>query len=137
MPKPHGGKLINRQLPDPNKEKALETLPNLEKIEVSPAVASDIENIAKGVFSPLEGFMTREVVESVLHHMRLPNDLAWTIPILLDVPKTKAEKLRESEQVALYYNNKPLAIMHLEEKYSLNKEDLAKATFGTNDSAQP
>ena len=137
MPKPHGGKLINRQLPHPNKEKALETLPNLEKIEVSPAVASDIENIAKGVFSPLEGFMTREVVESVLHHMRLPNDLAWTIPILLDVPKTKAEKLREGEELALYYNHKPLAIMHLEEKYSLNKEDLAKATFGTNDSAHP
>jgi len=137
MPKPHGGKLINRVLPKQKKARTLETARSLERIDVSPAVASDIENIAKGVFSPLEGFMTRDMLESVLHHQRLPNDLAWTIPILLDTTSNKAEKLSEGDDVALYFNDKLLALTHLDEKYAMNKEELAKGTFETNDLAHP
>jgi len=137
MPKPHGGKLINRVLKGSEREEALETAKGLEKIEVSAAVASDIENIAKGVFSPLEGFMNREELESVLHSMRLPNDLAWTIPILLDVSKSKAERLNEGVDIALYFNGEPLALMHLEEKYAFNKDELASRTFGTLDLTHP
>ncbi len=137
MSKPHGGKLVDRVLKGKEKKQASETAASLEKITVSDAVASDVENIAKGVFSPLEGFMNREDLESVLHLMRLPNDLAWTIPILLDVPETKAEKLREGDDVALYFNAKPLALMHLEEKYSFSKDELANQTFGTLDTAHP
>ena len=125
-PKPHGGTLINRVLKSPEREKAQATAPTLERLDVTPAVASDVENIAKGVFSPLEGFMTRDTVESVLHLMRLPSDLAWTIPIVLDVAQPNAERLREGDDVALYANGKPLALMHLEEKFAFNKEELAK-----------
>jgi len=137
MPKPHGGKLINRVLKEREREKALETAGRLEKIEVSDAVASDIENIAKGVFSPLEGFMNREELEAVLHLMRLPNDLAWTIPVLLDVSKSRAERFDEGDEMALYFHGKPLALMHLEEKYSFDKDELANHTFGTLDLAHP
>jgi len=137
MSKPHGGKLINRVLKEREKKKALETAESLEKIEVSDAVASDVENIAKGVFSPLEGFMNQEELEAILHLKRLPNDLAWTIPILLDVSKSKAKRLDEGDELALYFNGKPLALMHLEEKYTFEKDKLANYTFGTLDLAHP
>jgi sulfate adenylyltransferase len=137
MPRPHGGTLINRVLTSPEREKAQATIQNLERLEVTPAVASDVENIAKGVFSPLEGFMTRDTVESVLHLMRLPSDLAWTIPIVLDIAQPHAEKLTEGDDLALYANGKPLALMHLEEKFTFNKEELAQGTFGTTDAAHP
>nr|NIM46451.1 sulfate adenylyltransferase [Nitrososphaeria archaeon] len=115
----------------------MEKAESLEKIEVSEAVASDVENIAVGVFSPLEGFMNREELEAVLHLMRLPSDLAWTIPVLLDVPKSTAGGLKEGEELALYFNGKPFALMRLEEKYSFDKDELASHTFGTSDLAHP
>ena len=137
MPKPHGGKIVQRVLSDREQTEALEKVKGLEKIEVSETVASDAENITKGVFSPLEGFMNREELESVLRLMRLPNDLAWTIPILLDVPLSKAENLDKDDEVALYFKGQPLALMHVEEKYRFDKEELAKHTFGTSDMTHP
>jgi len=137
VPKPHGGKLTNRVLAGKDKKKALATIKNLERIEVSAAVAGDVENIAKGIFSPLEGFMNREELETVLRLMRLPNDLPWTIPILLDVQSKKAQSLDEGETVALYFNHHPLATMRLEEKYKFDKNNLANNTFGTLDPTHP
>jgi sulfate adenylyltransferase len=137
MPNPHGNKLVNRVLHGKERKRALQTAATLEKVEISEAAARDVENIAKGVFSPLEGFMSRDEFETVLHLMRLPSDLAWTMPIVLDVPKAKAEKLREDRDVALYFDHEPLAIMHLEEKYRFNKNELARRIFGTLDLAHP
>ena len=135
MPKPHGGKLINRILPP--QQQTEETTKHLPKIAVSDATASDVENIAKGIFSPLEGFMNQETLQTVLHHMRLPDDTPWTIPILLDTPHTKAEKLAIGDQILLTHNQKPLALLHLQEKYTYNKEELAKGTYGTTDPTHP
>lgn len=137
MPKPHGGKLVNRTLRSSEKAEALEASKTLERVEISEAVASDVENITKGVFSPLEGFMTREELESVLHLKRLPNDLPWTIPILLDTSKGKAERLSEGDEIVLCSNGDRLAVMQVEEKFSFDRDELAKHTFGTTSSAHP
>jgi sulfate adenylyltransferase len=137
MPKPHGGKLVDRALRGSDRAKALEASRTLERIEISEAVASDVENITKGVFSPLEGFMTHEELESVLHLKRLPSDLPWTIPILLDISKEKAERLSEGEEIVLCSNGDPLAVMHIEEKFSFDRNELARCTFGTTSSAHP
>lgn len=137
MPQPHGGKLINRVLKGKDRKKATKIATNLERVEVSRALATDTENIAKGIFSPLQGFMNQEELKNVLNHKRLPNDLPWTIPIVLDVPEEKAKTLKEGDNLALYFRNKPLALMRLEEKYRFNKEEFAEKTFGTLDTAHP
>jgi len=137
LPRPHGGKLIDRVLEGPEKERAVEEARELAAIDVDTAVASDVENIAKGVFSPLEGFMGPEDLESVLENKRLPNDLPWTIPILLDASAETAERLSESDQVALRYRGKPLAILHLEQKYSFDRADVARRVFGTDNPTHP
>jgi len=137
MPRPHGGKLIDRVLKGKDREKAARAATSLQKVVVSDDLAADTENIAKGVFSPLQGFMNREELENILNHKRLPNDLPWTIPIVLDVSEEKGRNLKEGGDLALYFQNKPLAIMHLEEKYRFDKEELAEKTFGTLDMAHP
>ena len=53
----------------------------------------DVELLMNGALSPLSGFMNREEYERVVHDMRLPNGLAWPIPIVLDVSKEFAERL--------------------------------------------
>ncbi|UCE96564.1 MAG: sulfate adenylyltransferase [Candidatus Bathyarchaeota archaeon] len=137
MPNPHGGKLVNRVLKGQERIAAIENAEDLEKIEVTDAIASDIENLAKGVFSPLEGFMNSEELESVLHLMRLPSDLAWTIPILINAPKSKTAQLSNGDKLALYFKGELLAQMHLEEAYDFDNDELAKHTFGTLDSTHP
>ena len=84
LPAPHGGKLIYRV----NEEKNID---GMERIEISNDLAHDIENIAYGVFSPLEGFLCREDFENVLYNMRLSNDLPWTIPIVFDLKNIDVE----------------------------------------------
>ncbi|UCE16258.1 MAG: sulfate adenylyltransferase [Candidatus Bathyarchaeota archaeon] len=137
MPRPHGGKLVNRVFKEKDRKNAANVAAKLEKVEVSKALATDTENIAKGVFSPLQGFINQEELENVLNYKRLSNDLAWTIPIVLDVSEEKAKALKEGNDLALYFQNEPLALMHLEEKYKFNKEEFAEKTYGTLDMAHP
>ena len=137
MPKPHGGKLVERILKGKERKRVLQEINEIERINVERGVVADIENIAKGVYSPLEGFMTHEELETVLHLKRLPSDIPWTIPILFSLPKEKEKLLKEGEIIAFFYGNNPVAVMRIDEIYSFNKKEVAKYTFGTTDKAHP
>ncbi len=135
---PHGSKLKDRFLKGEKKDGALEKAKSLPSLKLSPDLVSDVENIAFGVFSPLEGFLGRKDYRNVLNHMRLSNDLPWPIPIVLDVETEVAEKLREGQEIALLNpNDQPSAILYLEEKYEYDKETLAEKVFQTTDPAHP
>lgn len=138
MPRPHGGKLIDRVLDKKTREKALGEAEELPKIEVSSELSKDIENIAYGIFSPLEGFLGKEDYSSVLHNKRLANDLPWTIPILLDVSKDEAAELTAGDDAALVAKSgQRIAILHVEEKYEFDRKELAKQVFKTTDVLHP
>ena len=97
--KPHGGRLVNRVVTGKRREHLLEEARELQKIELSPELASDVMNIAYGVYSPLEGFLLREDYIHVLYDMRLSNDIPWTMPIVLDVKPYEIAGLREGDDV--------------------------------------
>lgn len=137
MLQPHGGKLVNRVLVEQRREKAIKHAKELPKIEVSKELARDIENIATGVFSPLEGFVVQEDYLNILHEKRLANDLPWSVPILLDVTPEEAKQLNEGDKVALWNNSKLIAVMQIDEKYRYQKDELAIHVFGTKDIAHP
>ena len=138
MIQPHGGKLIDRILKGDEKREALEKAKTLPPIKLDAESISDVENIATGVFSPLEGFMGEADFRSVLSHMRLASDLPWTIPIVLDVEKGVADKLRlGSDVILINEGGDASAVLHLEEKYAYDKEEIARKVFGTTDAAHP
>jgi len=138
MIQPHGGKLIDRILKGDEKREALEKAKTLPPIKLDAESISDVENIATGVFSPLEGFMGEADFRSVLSHMRLASDLPWTIPIVLDVEKGVAGKLRlGSDVILINEGGDASAVLHLEEKYAYDKEEIARKVFGTTDAAHP
>ena len=128
--KPHGGVLINRITKvDPT---------GLFSITISEDLANDVENIADGIFSPLEGFLGQEDFESVVSRGRLTNDLAWTIPIVLDVDESTASKMKESGDVLLKNpQGAGVAVLHVEETYSFDKEKTVQGVYGTTDSSHP
>ncbi|MCK4317951.1 sulfate adenylyltransferase, partial [Candidatus Bathyarchaeota archaeon] len=82
MPRPHGGRLVDRFTPPLEKAEAAEEASKLPKIEVSHELRLDLENIASGLYSPLTGPMTQNDYRTVLAKGRLSDDLPWTIPIL-------------------------------------------------------
>ena len=138
MIRPHGGKLVDRVLQGEEKERALERAKVLPSLKLNFELVSDVENIAFGVFSPLEGFMAQRECQSVLNQMRLPSDLPWPIPIILDAEKGEAGKLKIGQDVILINeNDQPIALLHLEEKYEYEKEELAEKVFQTKDTAHP
>ncbi|MHA1244353.1 MAG: sulfate adenylyltransferase [Candidatus Heimdallarchaeota archaeon] len=138
MPQPHGGKLINRVIEGKQKERLVSESAEMTKIEINAEILEDLQNIAYGVFSPLEGYMVQEDLESVVETKRLPTDIPWTIPITLDVaPKTIAG-IKEGDDIALVRNDEVIAVMNLEQIYDFeNKENVCEKVYATKEEAHP
>ena len=126
----HGGKLVNRHVEkDPT---------GLFSISITTDLANDVENIADGIFSPLEGFLNQQDFESVVSRGRLVNDVAWTIPIVLDVDEDTSKKMKESGDVLLKNpEDTGIAILHVEDVFSFDKSKMNDGIYGTNDTGHP
>ncbi len=126
---PHGGKLINKYVEKNNED--------LRAFEVSSDIRNDAENIATGVFSPLEGFMNQDDLVSVLKEGRLRNSIPWTMPIILDVEKNIATQMQDLGNIVLCSGGEKFGIMHVEEIYRYNKDEIAAAVYSTTDVKHP
>jgi sulfate adenylyltransferase len=131
IPAPHGGKLVNRFVASDHK------IDGMLAVQVSTDLRSDIENIADGVFSPLEGFIGEADFQSIVKTGRLKNGLAWTVPIVLDMDDQTAAKMKDAGQVALATGDDKFAILRVEETYSFDKMACAKAIYQTDDVKHP
>jgi sulfate adenylyltransferase len=135
---PHGGVLVNRIAEGKEKERLKNKVSGMEQIHLNAREISDLEMIAIGAFSPLEGFMGKEDYLSTLDFMRLANGLPWTIPVTLSVTKKEADKLKEGKDVALLdQDGNILGCLHLKEKYEFDKEREAEQALRTTDEAHP
>ncbi len=131
---PHGGKLVDRML----KEKpSPDYLNKLQKVVLDDSRQRDVEQIALGTYSPLEGFMTKEDLQSVLDRTRLANGLVWPLPIILDVSEEKAEELEIGKEVALTAEGEVMALLHLEEKYRFDLGEMASKLYSTTREDHP
>ena len=130
IPGPHGGKLIN-------KFAAKRNIDEMFSIEVTNDLRNDIENIADGIFSPLEGFVGQDDFESIVELGRLKNGLAWTIPIILDVDVQTAVKMKDAREVALRVGKDRFGIIYVEEVYSFEKLRVIKSIYQTDDLDHP
>ena len=135
---PHGGELVNRMLTGEKRDFWVEKAASLPALTVDSRIISDIEMIACGAFSPLEGFMCRDDYNHVLEAMRLQSGLPWTLPVVLGVSADEADMCDVDSPVALKdAAGTVLAILHLQEKYVVNKEKEAARIFKTADKNHP
>lgn len=135
--KPHGGRLVSRIATGKRKRRLLEEAREAPRISLSFDEAADLENLAHGVYSPLEGFLVQEDYLHVLKSMRLSNDIPWTIPIILDVSPEEIAEVKEGDEVVLTFGSKPLALMKVEEIYGWDKEEYVESVYGTKDAEHP
>jgi len=135
---PHGGKLINRLVKEEKRQSLIESTLSLKQIHLDKREMADLEMIAIGAFSPLEGFMNRKDYESVLEEKRLANGLPWTISVTLSVSKEKGATLKEGEEIALLDDSgTSLGTLSLEEKYRCDLKREAVKVYGTEDRNHP
>ena len=81
---PHGGELIERIAAPADAPHLAAGLPRLP---VRDSIAREVINLAYGFFSPLDGFMVRSEVDSVVKNMTLTSGLVWSIPIIFDISR--------------------------------------------------
>ena len=125
--KPHGGALVDRSGDRPD------DLDSLEVVTLTPREVSDLDLLASGALSPLEGFMRRTDYESVVDSMRLANGLPWALPVCLAVDESPG-----GSRVALAdESGRKLAVLEVGEVYDYDKEREAENCFRTTDDAHP
>ena len=131
---PHGGRLVTRVVSSPERD----WLQSLPRVMVRDDHRLEVEQIAIGTYSPVEGFMGEADFLSVLNEMTLSDGTAWPIPIVLDVSTSAARELSVGQDVALVAEEgEPFAVLHLEEKFPFDRRDLMLRLHGTSDSAHP
>ncbi len=135
---PHGGELVQRVLTGEERAEALERALTLKGLQVQSLMnLSDLELLATGALSPLTGFMVREDYDRVVQEMRLYGGLIWSIPVTLAVTEDEAESISEGEDIALWQQETPLAIMTVAEKYQRDPAKEAREVYRTEDEAHP
>lgn len=138
MVNPHGGKLVDRTLPKERLSSALREANKMKSVTIDQMTVTDVKNIAHGRYSPLEGFLTKEDLDSILKTMRLRSGVVWSMPILLDVEEAQASNLKEGEDICLRDTaGEPIAILHLSQIYTYSKQEIARSVFGTDDLNHP
>lgn len=135
---PHGGQLVNRLADQARKAEILARADELVSVVIDHDLVSDLENIATGVYSPLTGFMNQADFRSVLNQMRLSSDLPWTIPIVIDVDRELAARLKPGQEVILKTEEmKPVGLLKVEDKYDYDREEFSRLVYGTTDPRHP
>lgn len=138
---PHGGVLINRfpSVDGPARDALRERARALPALVLGDRAVCDLECIATGVYSPLEGFLGEEDHAAVVATMRLSSGVLWSIPIALRVSEDEAQRLGGAEEIALLHadGRTILATMRVVSRFRPDREAEAKAVYGTADRAHP
>jgi sulfate adenylyltransferase len=108
----------------------------LPRIDVDDRTAADLELLGNGGFTPLDGFLTKADYDGVVERMRLANGSPWSIPITLAVAKDHPAA-EIGDDAALWLGGRPVAVVHVRERFGYDKAREAKNVFRTEDPAHP
>jgi len=138
-PPPHGGgSLVDRVVDPAARGEVLRACREMPALHVDARATSDLELLATGAFTPLDGFMGRRDYRSVLEGMRLESGVVWTLPITLAVDHEEAGRLKDGRPVALLADGSdPVGILHLEERYPFDPLEEARLVYRTEDPSHP
>jgi ATP sulfurylase len=138
-PPPHGGRLVDLLVPpDRARELAQRASSSSPWWQLTRRQLCDLELLACGGFSPLEGFLGRDDYLAVCASMRLADGTLWPVPVTLDVPEEVADAAGSAGTLALCDSNRViLATMHVTQSWEPDLHAEAVAVFGTADPSHP
>src|SRR5690348_9118505 len=96
-----GGVLVDRNAPEAERVARARHSAALKTVRLGARDLADLEMLASGAFSPLEGFMGEADYVGSRDAMRLASGVPWSIPITLGIAESEARALRPGEEIAL------------------------------------
>ena len=137
---PHASKTVKPLLlPESERAEACKRAEKLKKIPLDSRAVSDVFMLAMGAYTPLDGFMGYDDWRGSCLDMKLTNGIFWPIPITLPVDKELAGGISAGEEVALTdaVTGEILAVMEVDEKYTIDKSIEAEQVYRTTDRQHP
>ncbi len=135
---PHGGRLVNRMAAGAERAGLLDRARNLPAISLNARQRSDLDLMAVGALSPLEGFMVQADYQRVVQEMRLASGAVWAVPVTLDADAEAAERAKSAGEAALVdESGEPVAVMKVEDVYDWDRALEARQVYRTEDDAHP
>ncbi|HHX42528.1 MAG TPA: bifunctional sulfate adenylyltransferase/adenylylsulfate kinase [Chloroflexi bacterium] len=133
---PYGQMLVDLMVPHEERSTLHSYASQLPSIQVSTRTECDLELLATGAFSPLDGFMGSADYACVLETMRLTNGFLFPIPITLPVPSLHGITL-DADVALRDARNDILAVLTVQEVYCWSLDEEACAVYGTLDTRHP
>ncbi len=137
--KPHGAdRLVQQIIPSDEKRDLLANLDGVPAVTLETSTFWDAQLIARGVYSPLTGFMNEEDYRRVQRECRLSDGTVWTLPIVLPVPESKLDAVGDASRVRLIdASGEPAGILEGPELFERNKETEAERVYQTTEREHP
>lgn len=134
--KPYGDKLVDLTVEGDERRQLTEKSHQLPSLQISERAVCDLELLATGGFSPLDGFMRRVDYDRVVSEMRLHDGTIFPIPVTLTTGHV--EGLSLDREIALRDSrNDLLGVMTVDEIYEWSRGEFAASVLGTNDVRHP
>ena len=142
LPPAHGGNgLVNRILPELEKEALLEKISGLKTYTISNSDLSMFYRMADGGLSPLKGPMHSQEFYRVLDDEVIERNgkkYAWTIPIAFPISKEEAETLEKGETVFVKTESGEIAgLLEISDTYPFDKLYYNRSVYGTERTDHP
>jgi sulfate adenylyltransferase len=135
---PHGGRLVERQVTGTEREVLLQQARSLPSLVLDAWELSDLEMLAIGALSPLDGFLGEADYDAVVDRMRLADGTVWPMPITLALTEEEADLWRADQDLVLKAPTGEIAaILHRPELFLYNRLVEAKLVYGTTDTSHP
>ena len=133
---PYGGEMVDLVVPREEADDLRARATGLPSIQLSDRAACDLELLATGAFSPLDGFMGERDYRRTVGEMRLDDGTVFPIPVTL--PVDDPSSIRLDADIALRDSrNELLAVMTVQEAYEWDLLEVADQVFGTQDVRHP
>jgi sulfate adenylyltransferase len=135
---PYRDKLVNLVLAENESEQLKVSSESFPAITLAQRQQCDLEMLLIGAFSPLKGFMTEDVYNSVINETRLPDGVLWPIPYYLDIDQATADKLDIGALIALRDTEGFMpAVLTVQSMWRPDKKLEAERVYGTTDPDHP
>lgn len=135
---PHGNHLVNLLIDREKAEDLKLQSEHFTSITLTKRQLCDLEMLLNGALSPLTGYMDKKTYDSVIQNARLPDNLLWPMPIILDIDARTAEQLKSGDQVALRDTEGFMpAVLTVSDIWKADKTAEAESIYGTQSKLHP
>jgi sulfate adenylyltransferase len=135
---PHGNTLVDRTVDAARSDHLRGSFESQTTVTLDRNLLFDLRNLARGVYSPLSGFMGRNDFLKVLNDVTLESGVPWPVPVVLDVGTKLADAIEPGERVGLRGpDGTPVGVIDVDSVYRYSETETCEQLFGTTDDAHP